>query len=415
MNLQRVLRGVIGLALFVSFLAGCAQSTPTPYPTVTPYPTYTMVPSATPYPTYTVPPPTPTPYPTYTQPPTATPYPTYTMVPTHTPIPPTDTPMPTDTLVPTNTPVPTDTPLPPTDTPQPTETLAPTDTPTPTDKPTPPETPVPTKVAGMPRDRLAYTVNKGQFQYDIYMINTDGSGKQLLVADASEPSFTKDGQEIIFYDWNGAGVDIMRLDGSNRRRVINDGNATWANIGLDGYTVVYISLDINWQRWQIDSKIYTIGLDGQNQRFITEGDQPAWNPTVMQFVCKTCDGSKCGLFVMNSDGSGRRMITTGANDQNASFSPDGRRIVYTSNDDGNWEIYVMNADGSNKWRLTSNPATDALPAWLSDGQHIAFRSDRGSVWSIYVMHIDGTGLRKITDAMVSTDRWIWEKMAVVPQ
>jgi len=135
----------------------------------------------------------------------------------------------------------------------------------------------------------------------------------------------------------------------------------------------------------------------------------------MQFVCKTCDGSKCGLFLMNADGSGRRKITEHANDQNASWSPDGKKIAFASDRDGNWEIYVMNADGSNQTRLTDNPTTDALPVWLPDGGHIAFRSDRGGVWSIYLMRADGTGVRKITDAQCNPDRWRWERMAVVPE
>jgi len=340
--------------------------------------------------------------PTATLIPTYTPYPTYTPLPsatfTATPLPPTDTPMPTYTPYPTYTPLVTDTPEP-----------------TATETPQPTATPAPTKASAALRGRLAYTENKGNFQYDIYLINLDGTGKQLLVADASEPSFTKDGQEVMFYSWSGNGVDIMRLDGSNRRRVINDGEAGFANIGPDGYSVIYQTGVINWQRMQWALEIHIIGLDGQGEHKVTEGDQPVWHPTEMKFVCKTCDGSKCGLFVMNSDGSGRHMVSNYADDQNPTWSPDGRQIAFASHRDGNWEIYVMNADGSNQRRLTNNPTTDALPLWLPDGQHIAFRSDRGGVWAIYVMRKDGTDVRKIVDARCNPDRWRWERMAVLPQ
>ncbi len=235
------------------------------------------------------------------------------------------------------------------------------------------------------------------------------------MADASEPSFTKDGQEVMFYSWAGNGVDIMHTDGSNRRRVINDGEAAFANVGPDGYSVIYQTGDVNWERFQWALEIHVIGIDGQGDRMITEGDQPVWHPTEMRFICKTCDGSICGLFLINSDGSGRRMINKYADDQNPSWSPDGRQIAFTSHRDGNWEIYVMDGDGSNQRRLTNNPTTDALPLWLPDGEHIAFRSDRGGVWSIYVMRKDGTALRKITDARCNPDRWRWERMAVLPQ
>jgi hypothetical protein len=162
--------------------------------------------------------------------------------------------------------VPTYTPLP-TYTPYPTFTLVPSSTPLP-----PTATTVPTPVG--PRGRIAYTENKGNFAYDIYTINVDGTGKQLLVANASEPSFTKDGQ-YLFYNWTGNGVDIRRMDGSGQRRVINDGEAAFANLAMDNYTIIYMTGEVNWDRWGWAMNVYTIVLDGSNKRFITEGDQPA--------------------------------------------------------------------------------------------------------------------------------------------
>ena len=50
-------------------------------------------------------------------------------------------------------------------------------------------------------------------------------------------------------------------------------------------------------------------------------------------------------------------------DWKSSWSPDGKQIAFTSDRDGNGEIYVMNADGSNQTRLTSDPADDYYPSW----------------------------------------------------
>ena len=66
------------------------------------------------------------------------------------------------------------------------------------------------------------------------------------------------------------------------------------------------------------------------------------------------------------------------------FSPDGTRIAFTSNRDGNSEIYVMNRDGSNVRRLTNNPAIDSTPTWSPTGTQIAFTSDRTGPPQIYV-------------------------------
>jgi Tol biopolymer transport system component len=68
---------------------------------------------------------------------------------------------------------------------------------------------------------------------------------------------------------------------------------------------------------------------------------------------------------------------------------DGGVIVFTSDRDGNEEIYVMNADGSDQQRLTDNPAYDHLPNWSPDGGRIVFTADRGGRFQTYVMDADG--------------------------
>jgi|GEM_PF-5727535 len=75
---------------------------------------------------------------------------------------------------------------------------------------------------------------------------------------------------------------------------------------------------------------------------------------------------------------------------------DSGAIVYYSDQDGNWEIYVMDVDGSNQQRLTYNAARDALPRWSPDGEKIVFQSDRDGNWEIYVMNADGSDQQRLT-------------------
>jgi Tol biopolymer transport system component len=91
-----------------------------------------------------------------------------------------------------------------------------------------------------------------------------------------------------------------------------------------------------------------------------------------------------------------RLTPTEAASYDPAWSPDGRLIAFVSERDGNAELYVMNADGTNPRRLTDHTAVDRDPAWSPDGTRIAFSSERDGNAEIYLMGTDGTGLARIT-------------------
>src|SRR5918996_557241 len=82
------------------------------------------------------------------------------------------------------------------------------------------------------------------------------------------------------------------------------------------------------------------------------------------------------IYVAAADGSLVRLTDNPGVDAQASCSADGTRIAFSSERDGNPEIYVMNTDGSEVTRLTEDPSIDGFPAWSPDGSRIAFASDR---------------------------------------
>ena len=79
----------------------------------------------------------------------------------------------------------------------------------------------------------------------------------------------------------------------------------------------------------------------------------------------------------------------------ASFSPDGSEILYAANHDGDLEIYVVGADGSDRRQLTDNGGQDFFPSWSPDGQTIVFSSDRSGAVELYLMDADGGNQRPL--------------------
>jgi Tol biopolymer transport system component len=99
---------------------------------------------------------------------------------------------------------------------------------------------------------------------------------------------------------------------------------------------------------------------------------------------------------MRPDGSDRRLASHEFSDYAAFWSPDNQQIAFTSDRDGNSEVYVMDADGQNVRRLTNTRATERAAAWSPDGKRIAFSSDADGASQIYIMNADGSNAVRLT-------------------
>lgn len=124
---------------------------------------------------------------------------------------------------------------------------------------------------------------------------------------------------------------------------------------------------------------------------------PQWSPDGKKIAFRSDRDGKFQIYVMNADGSNlTRLTTTPGDNMVPNWSPDGTQLAFHSNRDGNWEIYVMDADGSNQRRLAANPAEDSHPVWSPDGRRLAFHSNRDGDYDVYVMNADGTGVTALT-------------------
>jgi hypothetical protein len=287
--------------------------------------------------------------------------------------------------------------------------------PTPTPAPTP--TPGPTSAApaasapvsgGGPRGVLIYSVaNMDAGRWELWEYNFASGEKRMLHEWRTEVDYSPNYSQIAYFAWppaagGQAGVWIMNANYTGERVLIAAG-AAYPSFSPDGSRLVLTG----------GGELYIINSDGGGLRYLTDGEYGDWSPTSNWIAHRACHGGACGLWETNADSGEQRRLTTGGSDGQPAWSPNGQQIAYISQDDGNFEIYRINADGSNKVRLTNSPSSDGLPVWSPDGQWIAFRSDRGGGWAIYAMRADGSDVRKIVDAPV-LPVWFFEKMGWRP-
>ncbi|PYO44229.1 MAG: hypothetical protein DMD29_01000 [Gemmatimonadetes bacterium] len=123
-----------------------------------------------------------------------------------------------------------------------------------------------------------------------------------------------------------------------------------------------------------------------------------------EIVVASSRGGKFRLYsIERSNLSQLRPVSADTGQQiDPAFSPDGSRIAFVSNRDGNAEVYAMDADGTNVTRLTNDPQLDGRPVFAPDGQAILFQSQRaGGKLQIFSMNADGTGVKQLTQDSVS--------------
>jgi len=126
---------------------------------------------------------------------------------------------------------------------------------------------------------------------------------------------------------------------------------------------------------------------------------PAWSPDGRRIAFTSTRDGNAEIYVVDANGTALRRLTSDAADDFApAWSPDGRRIAFTSTRDGNAELYLGDANGGAAQRLTRSPAGDHMPAWSPDGSRIAFASRRRGTFDLYVMDAAGRHVRRLTRA-----------------
>jgi TolB protein len=253
---------------------------------------------------------------------------------------------------------------------------------------------------------IAYPVFNGT-SYDIYLGQADGSGTEFFLPDASQPVFSPDGSQIAYHSWrlDARGLMTMALDGTNQQRVVTffeDQLPTWTP---DGSQIVLFSRRSGSRKSEL---IITNNSEGGEDTVFAEGEYPTIGQNG-QLVFKGWGVTAPGLRVADLPLENLRVLTEAGTDTAPAISPDGQKVAFMSRRDNNWEIYIVNIDGSELTRLTEDPAQDGLPTWSPDGNAIAYVSDRGGAWGVWAMTPTGADQQQLfamegsPDGFVGTD------------
>ena len=260
----------------------------------------------------------------------------------------------------------------------------------------------------IPNDTLVGTIAYGDFNgtsYDLFFGNVANGTSILWRSESSQPEFSHSGERIAYHSWrsDSRGLISSNLDHSQGFLVtafLEDQLPTWS---ADDTQILFLSRRSGTRQ----SELYVVPSDQERPeaQFLIEGEYPSWGGS-NDVVFKGWVSSGVGLQIASSALTDYRALTDKDSDTAPSISPDGQRVVFMSNQDGNWDIYVVNVDGSNLQRLTRDAAQDGLPTWSPDGQAIAFVSNRGGPWSIWAMTTDGTGIRQLFTYNGSPDGFV---------
>ncbi len=281
-------------------------------------------------------------------------------------------------------------------------------------------TPTPTPVPGAATQPIAFVKpgNLSSGALDIFLVNTDGTNVVNLTdaqGDDMRPAWSPDGSRVAYTCLRQPDgslgspqrICVRNADGTGFAVLSNtlaeDFGPAWSR---DGSQIAFATFNPGFQ-----TVLSIMNADGTGRfpiAIFSGAANPDWSPDGWSLVFEHVNS----IWTYNRITQTGLRLTNGTGDFRPRYSPDGSKIVFQSNREGQPEIYVMNSNGTAQTRLTNNPAWDTAPAWSPDGTKILFTSLRDGPMSpaLYVMNADGSSQTRVT---AGTDG-VWRSSPTAP-
>jgi len=269
-------------------------------------------------------------------------------------------------------------------------------------------------------------VNNPTGDYEIFTMTPEGASVTQLTTNTAfdfAPAWSPDGTQIAFQTDRDGDYEVYTMDanGDNQTNISNDDAAfdfapAWSP---NGQKIAFCNDQVvppfNTDVYKMDTNPAT---DDAIQ--LTDDDawdcEPAWSPNgkKIAFTSQRGDGD-LDIYVMSASGSNEALRTKSPDDdKQPSWSPNGRKIAFVSNridpsvNQSDLEIYVMNADGTRQRNRTKNTAADHNPAFSPDGKRIVYVSETD--FEIYTMNSDGSNQTNRTNNTAYDDSPDWQPL-----
>jgi Tol biopolymer transport system component len=266
-----------------------------------------------------------------------------------------------------------------------------------------------------------FRLHDAPFQAEIFTVKSDGSGERKVTHVAAgtvdgEPDWAPDGSRIVFQRCGGSPCHIwsVRPDGSGLKRLslscprgsapprcVDDSSPVYSP---DGRRIAFVR-----SRGPKSNGVVVAEANLRNAHPVGPGWEPGWSPDGKQLVFTWKPGNRSAIYVSNADGSGRHRVTPfrlRAGDH-PDWSPDGTRILFNTGPTNRWNLFTIRPDGTGLRQLTHFKGVTKVVngSFSPDGESIVFSTVVGAVNppgarldDVFVMSADGTDIRPITRA-----------------